>query len=244
MKKTMALAFLYVVLFSSGPLVAKETIVIGVLDFPPFYHVGQGDKPTGYLLDYLNDLAAKAGYDCRIDGYPSRRLFKYLRDGRVNLYAGIKGISEYDNDVIYSQKKITDIDLRIYTRGDTPMVHCREELKGKRIMVISGYNYGGLLPFLEDPANRIILERSNDHDLVFKKLIARRGDYVLDYYEPSEFVIKQLNATNIQSRSLTVVDAYLILSKKTPNAAEIMNRLEQACDALSQEGRYLSPKKP
>lgn len=239
MKKTLLFAFMVFFVFK-GTLTAKETIAIGVLDFPPFYHVANGKEPEGVLLDYLNAVADKAGYACNISGYPSKRLFKYLRDGHVNLFAGIKGVSGYDNDVLYSKKKITEIDLRIYTREDTPMIHRMDELKGKCIMVISGYNYGGLLGFLEDPANRIILERSNDHELIFKKLIARRANYVLDYFEPSEFVLKKLRPRGIQSRSLTVVEAYLILSKKTPNAAETMARLEQACDELSREGRFLA----
>lgn len=238
MIKTMVLA-LVVFLSLVGSLMAKESIVIGVLDFPPFYHVENGKEPTGVLIDYLNDVTQKAGLNSRIDGYPSKRLFKYLRDGRVNLYAGIKGVSDYDEDVLYSKKKITDIDLRIYTRDDTPMIYRKSDLRGKRIMVISGYNYGGLLEYLEEPSNRIILERSTDHEMIFRKLIAYRADYVLDYYEPSQYVLKKLNAKGIQSYSLMMVEAYLILSKKTPHAVDIMARLEKAIDELTPENNYL-----
>lgn len=237
-------AIIYVSMFFfilTGNVYAKEILVIGILDFPPFYNVKHANAPSGILLDYLKIVVEKAGYSYRVIGYPPKRLFKALREGKANMSAGIKRLDAYGSDVIFSKNKITDIDVRLYSRMDTPLLDSKEELKGKRVLGIAGYSYGGFLDFLKDPANGIIFDTSNDHDLMFKKLFARRADYALDYYKPSENAMRRLNVSHVQSRSLFKVDVYFILSNKTPNVSGVMTRLEKASDDLRKEGWTFFP---
>lgn len=227
MKKTVYCVFLACLVFT-GTVYAKDTLTIGILDFPPFYNVVDGKEPSGYLTDYLKDLAVRAGFDANVIGYPAKRLFKTLREGSVQLSAGIKRPDAYGNDVIFSSKKITDISVKLFTRMDTIPFTSKEELRGKRILGIAGYSYGGLLDFINDPANKIILDTSNDHILMFKKLLAYRADYLLDYARPSEIALKELGYPDLKSHTLITVDVYLILSKKTPHAYTVMEQLEKA----------------
>ena len=43
-------------------------------------------------------------------------------------------------------------------------------MRGKRIITIRGYSYGGFINYIQDPANNIVSDMSNTHELAFKKL--------------------------------------------------------------------------
>lgn len=232
MKKAIILVSI-IFLITKGNLHAQETLNIGVIDFPPFYVVENDKEPSGFLLDYLKAVTEKAGYAHRVYGYPTKRLIMNLGSGEIQLTAAVKRFDVYRDFVFFSQKKIIDIDIRIYTRLDTPLPASQDELKGKKIMLMAGYSYSGLMEFLIDPANNITLDTSKDHTMMFRKLFAKRGDYLLDYYNPSEFALKSINHPDIQSHSLQKAGVFLVLSKKTPNVYEVMKRLEKACDELA-----------
>ncbi len=237
MKKLSAVALLLTIFLAAGKSLAAEEIKIGVLNFAPFYIVEEGKEPSGMMLDFLKVAMDRAGLPYSIKGYPPKRLYQNLAEGKSHVFMGIKGVPELEGKVIYSRSKITDIDMRVYTRPETPVPQSKEELKGKKIIVIRGYSYGGFIKFLQDPANRIEVDESDDHDLAFKKLQAKRADYVLDYRRPSEKTLASLNISGLQNHSISLIDIVLIVSKQAPNAQEVADKLENAFDELKKEGK-------
>ncbi|MBF0231683.1 MAG: transporter substrate-binding domain-containing protein, partial [Desulfamplus sp.] len=136
-----------------------------------------------------------------------------------------------------SNNKITQIDLKIYTRQETPLLKTKEELKGKKILTIRGYSYGGFIKYLEDPTNNIELDVTDGHELAFKKLQGKRADYLLDYSAPAEKTLKSVTIPGIQNHSISLLDVFLIISKKTPDAGNLSKKLEQAFIDLKKEGQ-------
>lgn len=63
---------------------AADTLVIGVLDFPPYIQVKDG-VATGRGIDFLNDTFGRKGYKITYKYYPSRRAAIELRDGGIDL---------------------------------------------------------------------------------------------------------------------------------------------------------------
>ncbi|MFZ5570827.1 MAG: substrate-binding periplasmic protein [Thermodesulfobacteriota bacterium] len=237
MKKLFTVLSVLAFLTAAGNALAAEEIKIGVLNFAPFYLVEEGKEPSGMMLDFLKAAMDKAGLAYSVKGYPPKRLYQNLAEGKSHVFLGIKGVPELEGKVIYSRSKITEIDMRVYTRPDTPVLKTKEEMKGKKIIVIRGYSYGGFIKFLQDPANKIEMDESDDHDTAFKKLMAKRADYVLDYSKPSEKAIASLNLTGIQNHSINLIDIVLIVSNQTPNAQEVADKLEKAFDELKKEGK-------
>ncbi|MBF0259446.1 MAG: hypothetical protein HQK62_11505 [Desulfamplus sp.] len=90
---------------------------------------------------------------------------------------------------------------------------------------------------MEDPANNIELDVTDGHELAFKKLQGKRADYLLDYSAPAEKTLKSITIPGIQSHSISLLDVFLIISKKTPDAENLLKKLEQAFIDLKKEGK-------
>lgn len=215
----------------------ESEIRIGVLNFQPFYVFEKNQEPSGIFIDYLKAALNRCNLSYSIKGYPPKRLYKYLAEGEADIFLGVKGVPELEGNVLYSNDKITQIDLRVYSRQDiTPIIN-KEDFKGKSILTIRGYSYGGFIKYLEDPANKIVTDMTNSHELAFKKLQAKRADYLLDYSAPSNKALKAVGITSIDSHSILLLDIVLIVSKKTPNAQNLLNKMEQAFKDLKEEGK-------
>lgn len=192
---------------------ARE-IKIGVFNFPPFYVVEEEKEPSGILIDYIQPIFERANLKYTIKGYPPKRLYNYLATGEADIFLGVKGVPELEGNVFYSNQKVIDIDLRIYSRQGVAPITTKEEMRGKRIITIRGYSYGGFIKYIQDPANNIISDMSNTHEIAFKKLEAQRADYVLDYSTPSEKALASINIPRIESHSISLLEVFFIVSKK------------------------------
>ncbi|MBF0377895.1 MAG: transporter substrate-binding domain-containing protein [Desulfamplus sp.] len=217
-----------------------QEVKIGVLHFPPFYVVEEGQEPSGILIDYIKASLDKCSITYSIEGYPAKRVYKNLANGISNIFLGPKGVPEFEGNVIYGNEKVIQIDLRIYTRGDTQLLKTKEELKGRTILIIRGYGYGGLIKYLEDPTNNITLDVTDGHELAFKKLQMKRADYLLDYSAPAETTLKSVIIPGIQNHSISLLDVFFIVSKKTPDAEKLLKQLEQAFVDLKKEGKLIN----
>ncbi|MBF0572703.1 MAG: transporter substrate-binding domain-containing protein [Desulfamplus sp.] len=223
-----------------SPLVQKlqaQEIQVHVFNFQPFYVVEDGKEPSGIFVDYIKAIFERANIKYIVKGYPAKRAYKNLGEGKSNIFLGVKGVPELEGNVLYGNEKITQIDLRVYTRQETPVLKTKEELKGKKILIIRGYSYGGFIKYLEDPANKIELDITDGHELAFKKLQGKRADYLLDYSAPAETTLKSVIVPGVQNHSISILDIFMILSNKTPDAENLLKKLEQAFIDLKKEGK-------
>ncbi len=232
-----AICFILSAITISTNKINAQEIEVHVFNFQPFYVVEEGKEPSGIFVDYIKAAFEKCNIPYTIKGYPAKRAYKNLAEGKSNLFLGVKGVPELEGNVIYGNEKITQIDLRIYTRDETPLLKTKDELKGKKILTIRGYSYGGFIKYLEDPSNNIELDVTDGHELAFKKLQGKRADYLLDYSAPAETTLKSVVIPGIQNHSISVLDIFIIVSKQTPDAENFLKKLEQAFIDLKKEGK-------
>ncbi len=230
-------AFPFFCLLFFPATVCADSYNVGVVDFPPFAVIEKSGKYGGIMVDLLEKVLKNARISYKITPFPQKRAFKNLATGDIDIYMGIKGVPAYEGKVLFSQEAVSDIDLRAYCLKGTPLIQTNDQLKGKSVIVIMGYGYGGLIRYLKDPANRISLDPTTTHVLAFRKLRANRADYVLDYRRPATMAIKQEGmAEEVDSSTLAKLNIYFIVSKKTPEAQHLMKRLEAAYRTLKAEG--------
>jgi len=224
--------------FSYPSGVKAETYRVGILDFPPYSVIETSGKYKGILVELMEKVLKKARISYTVTSLPQKRLFNDLATGDMHIYMGIKGVPAYEGKVLFSKFPVSDIDLRVYARKGTALIHNKEQLKGKRVIVILGYGYGGLIRFLKDPANHIALDPTATHMLALRKLRAKRADYVLDYRRPAGLAITEEGmADEVISHSLAKLNIYFIVSKKAPNAPKLMKQMEEAYQDLKAEGK-------
>lgn len=217
---------------------AKDaTYSVGILDFPPYAVIEKSGDCKGILVELIEQVLEQAGIDYTLKGFPQKRLFRNLSTGEINIYMGVKAVPAYETEVLFSDFPVEEIDLRVFTRKGTPVIRALGQLKGKKVIVIMGYGYGGLIRYLKDPAMAITLDPSRTHILAFRKLGAKRADYVLDYYGPASEAMEEAGIEDLQSHSILKLEVYFIVSKKTPGATRLLDRMEKAYQTLKAAGK-------
>ena len=242
MKRVKCIFLLWLILlagyvFCTPALAGDRAYHLGVLDFPPYSVIEKSGACKGIMVDLMERVLKHAGIPYAVKGFPQKRLFSNLSTGKTDIYMGIKGVPFYQGKVIFSNFVVADLDLRVYARKGTPLIQTIEQLKGKKVIVIMGYGYGGLVRFLKDPANHITVDPSHTHTIAFRKLKAKRADYVLDYRRPASIAMEDVGIEGVQSHSISKLGIYFIVSKKTPGAEELMERMEMAYRSLKTDGK-------
>ncbi len=216
--------------------ICAEPLEVGVLHFPPFYIVESVNQVEGHIVDMITTILKRASIDYVVRGYPPKRLYQNVADGTTNIWIGNIEVPVYKDKIFHSDFPIVLLELRVYAIGDTELPSTLEELRGKEIITMRGYSYGGVIHFLEDPENNIILDPSNSHTSALLKLQGGRSDYLLDFKYPISQELKTTEVKDLTYRTLLKIPTYMIVSKKTPNAEEILHRMETAYHQLKEEG--------
>lgn len=203
-------------------------IKAGIINFPPFFIARPDQTFSGIYLDIMEKTLQHANIKYHIDAYPTKRLYHNLKNGNTELFLGIKGSPEYDDHVLYSEAEISQIQMRIYAIGNIPLPSRKEDINNHRIITLRGYSYGGLISYFTDPKNNINVTSTSSHRSSFLMLKDRRADYVINYKHPSNAALKNLDIPGLKYSSFYNAKIYFIVSKKLPNAKEILNKLEQA----------------
>lgn len=207
----------------------------GTTNFPPFYVINSDGSASGIYLDIMERTLLHANLNYRLDIYPTKRLYRNLGTGTTDLFLGIKGSPEYDDHVLYSKFAISQIQMRIYAIGNTPLPSIKEDIDGHKIITMRGYGYGGLVKYFEDPNNNIEVTSTSEHRSSFLMLKNKRADYVINYKHPSETALASLKVENLKYTSFYDAEVFFIVSKKRPDAQEVLTKLELAyLDLVSQ----------
>jgi hypothetical protein len=192
---------------------------------PRVFTNAQGD-PDGSYPRLLKVLLARAGMAWHGASYPAPRLMRNLQRGVTDFSILVKNAA-LETCCIYSKSNVWYDDLAAYSVGDKPAIKRKEDLIGKEIIAMSGFSYGGMINFLNDPSNNIIINVAESHQAAFTMLEHGRGDYLLDYAEPAEAEgLRRHPVANLRQDVIDRTYMYLVISNKYPNAQSVLDRLE------------------
>src|SRR5690606_263599 len=193
----------------------EPTVSVGYYEFPPYSWTDIDGQPRGSILALTERLLRHAGYRGEYRSLPGARLYAELRDGSVQLWPGAGGKAELAGHTYEARHAIGEFSLALYHRQDTPPPRLPEDLKGRGMIVISGYSYWKPInQLLADPALGIRLHRTRTHASALEMLLRRRGDYLLDYQAPVEQVRKELGLSPLPYTVLQNMQLRLIASRR------------------------------
>jgi len=205
-----------------------KTLMLGYFEFPPYTYTDKQGEAAGIELDRAGKLISSAGYQYQTTSLPIRRLIQYLKSGYVDIMIGLKSHPKLNDVALVGNKVLNKIKLNVYFIGKKKPITTPQDIANKKIIIIRGYNYGGLIDFILEKENNVTYQMTKSHSSGFDMLRAKRADYFLAYQQPSqEFLAKHL-IKDLNSMNLSQFPIYLIVSKKTPNAQAVFDRLEQA----------------
>lgn len=213
--------------------VLAETINAGVISFPPYYVVENGEVKGGIYTELLERVLERAGLSYTIQAYPVGELFSGIENGDVHIWMGTPA-----RGAISSPRKIAEANILVYTPSSISPPSSMDGLNGKRILVIDGYNYGGLLKKLSESSRGIVIDKVRSHESAFKRLSSGLERFVVDYQTPAEKTISDLKIKNVKSHILSTVDVKIYVSRKAPEPEKLMEKLMKAYEALKVEGHF------
>lgn len=206
----------------------RPSLTFGYIEFPPYYYTDEKGGAQGHLIDLANDIAREAGYDIEYIPLPTKRALLSVANGEIDLWFGLSTIDVYKDHVLISERPIDRLELRVYATKDMKDFRDKRDLIGKSVVILRGYSYGGLLDFIEDPANKIYTIRVTSHDQALSVLATRNIDYMVDYARIVESARAKYPVPNLKSRVLSTLDVHINLSKKMDNAEKVLERLDEA----------------
>ena len=205
-----------------------QMLTFGYIEFPPYTYTNKQGEAAGIELQRADELISSAGYRYKTTSLPTKRIIQYLKSGYVDIMIGLSTHPKLNEIAFVSHKILNIIELNTYFIGKKTPIITPQDLINKKVIIIRGYNYGGLIDFILNKKNHVLYQMTKSHSSGFDMLRAKRADYFLAYQQPSQnyldkHSIKELNLTNLSQFPI-----YLTVSKKTPNAQAVFKRLEQA----------------
>lgn len=205
----------------------QNKIVLGYVEFYPYTFTNAENNPDGVFIEKARKIFSKLqDYELEFVSLPASRLFEGLKSGDIQLFIGVTTIPVLQEVTIHTESKLGTIEMRVYSLNQHISVNKKEDLKGKRVILVKGYAYSGWAEYLKRENPSFIIE-AIDHEIAFEMLLRNRGEYLLEYKEPAENVIKKLNLNNIYFSSLMMLDCYFIISKKYSKAEILKRQLEE-----------------
>lgn len=209
---------------------------VGVLDLPPLVHIHGNGQLSGPLLEYMQALLHEAHIPYQLEGFPPRRLYRNLANGTSDFWIGVKQAPDYEGKVLYGDQPILTLHLQLYWLPEAAPLQSLEQLQEQKLIVIRGYSYGGRLEPLKDREIGLNLLAVESHYRALEILTLRRGDYLLNYAETVDEMLPQNHQITLQHTAIAELPMYLIISRQTPEAEQLMARLNQATRQLRANG--------
>ncbi len=219
----------------------SQTIRMGYIEFPPVFYTDANGVPQGLLVDLARQVVPAAGYQLELESLPVKRMANSLIKGDIDLWAGLKTLEGFEDNTFAGDSNLLQICLNAYTLGEVPSISKKEDLNRKMIIGLRGFSYGNWVTYLKDPVNEIDFIEVDSHESALKVLERNNNSgnkcYLLDYEQPVEKALQFYPVENLQKNPINCLDAYFVVSKKTPNARTVLDRLENTYNELKKNGK-------
>ncbi len=218
-------------------LLAQETedqsLSGAYIDFPPLSYTDEQGRASGEFIEMTDELMEKAGYTVEWQELPIGRIYRYLRDGDIDIWAGSSGVPYAESFTVEPDFQPMNIHLYAFHLSDTPAVDSVSDLLASQLILIRGYTYLGVL-------DEAIEDRSTAYDLApshtsgMRMLKEGRGDYLLDFKSPAMTALEEVNMPELQRSHITEWAIGHVFSHHTDNVDQIIIDLEKAWDEFKE----------
>lgn len=209
-----------------------EAVKVGCVEFPPLTYTDAAGRPAGSAIELVKTILDRAGLPYEIKCYPGARLMASLRDGSAHVAMLIRHPDVVDS-VHYGRLPMAYLELDAYRLGPTPPLGAIENTRGKSVILLRGYGYGGWIDFFKDPANNLRLSYADSREAALRMLSSGHGDYLVDYADPAALALARTTVPSLKTEMLARLETYFLVSKKAPDGAALLRRIE---DIFAQMG--------
>ncbi|WP_207681578.1 substrate-binding periplasmic protein [Desulfonema magnum] len=191
-----------------------RTLKMVHIESEPFYFTNESGKSQGILIDLVDKVMKKAGYQWNTISYPAKRMVQSIVRGDADMWLGLPTLPGFKGTTVIGRHEIAKATQCAYTKGENPPIINKEDLSGKTLITLIGYSYGGWIHYIKNPANHVKYHEVFSNDLAFKMLRAKRADYLLSYKRVSEIILKKMDFPELRFNEISAMGLKFVVSKK------------------------------
>ncbi|USD43643.1 transporter substrate-binding domain-containing protein [Vibrio sp. SCSIO 43135] len=194
-------------------------------------------KNGGFISQLVQEAFEAEGYQVEYTYMPWKRGFEESKAGKLDGSLIWSKNPEREQFFHYSDPVIT-LSTSLFQRKDKPVTwRAREDLSAFKVGGVTGYAYG--IEDLEKDGT-IKIQRISSAENNYKKLAAGRLDIVLEDTDVGLETINKLNLTGKlepNDKTLTARNYFVIISKKSPRAQELVDAFNRGLMKLKEQGK-------
>ncbi len=241
--------FLFV-LISKSALSGNSLIFLGDDDFPPYSYQENG-KLVGIDVEIIEEMAKRLNIDITIKLVPWKRLIKMTQSGQCDGSFSLFHTENREKFAFYAFSQPIHVSRfpLFFKKGKKIQFNTIEDLYGK----IIGINRGFSISEAFDAAvkqGKIIVNIENEVDENIVLTANSSIDGFTNNYDVTKYKIKNIPRLkqykkvifHSQKSISDLRNAYIVLSKKTPNIqnkAEMIQGINQTLTEMKNDGFYL-----
>ena len=215
---------------------AAETfrVMLHTGSFPPYFFE-ESDSRTGTIRDVFAAIAQETGDNFEFIRVPFKRALYQFETGKIQIEPMANPAYRGSSSVpgIYSIPFTVTEEIILFNKKHYIPVNSPEDLLGKRLGTVKGYQYPEYTPYLED--GRIKAYPSENENMLVKLLVLDRLPQVLINKDFALYAIKEQNL----NEQLTVGQPYHVMDvmiRFHPNRKEAVPRFNKAIQKLIDNG--------
>jgi len=220
---------------SADPTQTRQTLQVGYTDFAPFTYQNSRGQPAGEFVEATRKVVVEAGYAPNFVFLPPSRMLLHLRNGRLDLAPTLSGTPLVVYETLESWASPVTVELHAWHLNTTETLKTFDQIKHKRVIVVSGYNYGGLMSWMEKQSDIAVTEAPN-HRAAIDMLKRNRGDYLLDYRRPVQELLSAPGDENLHSTKLLSRKGVWVFALSSPQASILREQFDDAYIRLAEKG--------
>jgi len=219
----------------ADPTPTRQILQVGYTEFPPFTYQNSQGQAAGEFIDITRKVVLEAGYTTEFVFLPPSRLLQHLRDGIIDLAPTLSGTPLVVYETLESWASPVMVELHAWHLNTTETLKTFDQIKHTRVIVVSGYNYGGLMSWMERQSDIAVTEAPN-HRAAIDMLKRNRGDYLLDYRRPVQELLSAPGDENLHSTKLLSRKGVWVFALSSPQASILREQFDDAYIRLAEKG--------
>ncbi len=218
----------------------SDTLIVGTsADFPPFSFRGSDDSIVGFDIDVIKEVAQRLNLAVDIQDKPFAMLIPQIELGQIHVIAaGMTPTPERAKRVRFSNVYLSSNPLLIVTRSTDPAINNLEDLKGKEVIVNTGYTAD---LFMSDKPGVELLRLAKVADALTALEKGKADAFVTAMFTLKPYVAEgdtRFNTARLQETDEQNALAFSLLIEQ-----EVVDNAQKALDAMEADGTLAALKK-
>lgn len=203
-------------------------------DFPPHKIAAPGsDGLRGFDIDIIDAALQRTGWTAEFSFLPWKRALEFAIRGDIDGLCSCSRTPERETKLLFSEE-LGAVSVGLFARDEATLAGVArvDDLKGRKVAVVGGYNLEGELA-----AAGALVEAASSDKNALDMLVGGNIDLLYGYeLTTRHFMRSDRPAGGVAYREMHRNPYYFCLSRKLPDAEQAMADFNRGLAALSEDG--------